>query len=135
VEELRRLGASPDAAVRWLRLGDRHGDLGLVCVGIVRREGEDVCVLDTLLMSCRVMGRGVEDAFLSHLLEVAAGLGARRVRGIYRPTVRNHLVADFFPGRGFTEVARGDEEIVYEIDPAARPPWPAHIRRIDADGA
>ena len=69
LEVVRQLAGSHQAAVAWLRLGDCFGDLGLVCVGIVRAAEEQVWEVDTFLMSCRVMGRAVEDAFLSYLAE------------------------------------------------------------------
>ena len=110
IDDLRRLAESPDAAVAWLRLADRYGDLGLVCVGIIERLDEKCWVIDTLLMSCRVMGRNVEDAFLSYLAELARAGGARRLRGILRPTAKNAPVQNFYPEHGFTELAADAEE-------------------------
>src|SRR5262249_4723054 len=49
-----------------LRVKDRYADNGLVGVAIARIEC-GVCEIDTFLMSCRVIGRTVETAFLSHL--------------------------------------------------------------------
>ena len=105
LDDLRRLAESPDAAVAWLRLADRYGDLGLVCVGIIERLDDECWVIDTLLMSCRVMGRHVEDAFLSYLAELARAGGARRLRGVFRPTAKNTPVQTFYPDHGFTELA------------------------------
>ncbi len=87
-----------------MRLADRYGDLGLVCVGILERLDEKCWVIDTLLMSCRVMGRNVEDAFLSYLAELATRRGARLLRGILRPTAKNLPVRNFYPEHGFSEL-------------------------------
>jgi FkbH-like protein len=131
-DELGRLAASQDARVAWLRLADRFGDLGLVCVGIVRRADADAWEVDTLLMSCRVMGRGVEDAFLAYLAELAAAAGARRLIGRWLRTARNRPVATFYAERAWHELCGGDDERVYErVIAADHPPWPAHIRRLD----
>jgi FkbH-like protein len=134
VDEISRLARSPHAAVRWLRLRDRFGDLGLVCVGIVRAADDDpdVWEIDTLLMSCRVMGRQVEDAFLSDLRTAAAAGGARHLRGVYRPTARNHMVANFYLQHGFVETSRADDRVCYElpVTPAALP-WPEVIQRAE----
>ncbi len=61
-EEISRLAASDSADVIWLRLRDRFGDAGIVGVCILRYEDRRA-IFDTLLLSCRVLGRGVEDAF------------------------------------------------------------------------
>jgi FkbH-like protein len=142
LEEIKRLAAAEDSRVAWLRLEDRYGQLGLVCVGIVRRRDPESWVIDTLLMSCRVMGRQVEAAFLSYLAELCAAAGARRLVGEYLPTPRNGPVRDFFPRHGFTPTGHcGDGARTYELAlvPGALP-WPDVIaRRADAqregDGA
>ena len=129
-DHLRRLMAQPDeAAVAWLRLHDRYGDLGLVCVGIVERPGQNHLGIDTLLMSCRVMGRRVEDAFLSYLAELARAGGAGRLRGTFVPTAKNTPVKDFFASHGFVRLG-GDAEILYEAEltPPAFP-WPECVAR------
>jgi FkbH-like protein len=129
LDDVRRLLESPTAAVAWLRLADRYGDLGLVCVGIVKRQDDTTWEIDTLLMSCRVMGRQVEDAFLSYLAELVRGQGGTRLRGRYRPTAKNTPVRDFFAHRGFTRL--GDDEgqqFEIELTPGAFP-WPQAIGR------
>jgi FkbH-like protein len=130
LDDVRRLSQSPDAAVAWLRLADRYGDSGLVCAGIVERADERTWVIDTLLMSCRVMGRHVEDAFLSYLAELAREGGAQVLRGVYRPTAKNAPMKAFYPQRGF--VAAGDDGgLVYEAPLSADAfPWPDMIRRV-----
>jgi FkbH-like protein len=129
LETVRRLSESPEAAVAWLRLIDRFGDLGLVCVGIVQAAEERVWEIDTLLMSCRVMGRAVEDAFLAYLAELALERGATRLRGLYQPTAKSTPVASFYSSRGFEMTGSRDGASVYER--AVTPPlaWPAFIAR------
>ena len=134
LEDIHKFAASPDSEVAWLRLKDRFGASGLVCVGIIQRAGDEAWEIDTFLMSCRVMGRGVEDAFLSYLAELAAARGATRVRGVYVRTSKNNPVATFYADHGFSEVARPDENSrVYEkkLYPEAFV-WPAYIQRIDS---
>ncbi|MGD9722104.1 MAG: HAD-IIIC family phosphatase [Pirellulales bacterium] len=130
LDDVRRLAAAPDAAVAWLRLRDRYGDLGLVCVGIVSRLDERTWVIDTLLMSCRVMGRHVEDAFLSYLAELARQGGAHVLRGVFRPTPKNTPVKNFYPQHGFTEIG-GEGELSYEARLQAEAfAWPSVIQRV-----
>jgi FkbH-like protein len=136
IEEVARLARTPKAAVAWLRLEDRYGDMGLVCVGIVRRLEEVLWEIDTLLMSCRVMGRRVEDAFLAYLFELAAAGGAQKVRGIYERTPKNAPVERFYEERGFVRVHSTDTKTIYELDGNVPPrPWPAVIARARSEGA
>jgi FkbH-like protein len=102
-EAVRAMLADGGARVATLRLADIYGDLGLVCVGIVRRSADDPTEwrIDTFLMSCRVMGRGVEDAFLAFLAEQVRAAGGQRLCGEYLASAKNGVVAEFYPGRGF----------------------------------
>jgi FkbH-like protein len=130
IDEVSRLARSPEAAVAWLRFSDRFGDMGLVCVGIVRQMEPAVWEIETFLMSCRVMGKGVEDAFLSYLFELAVAGGARTIRGVFRRTAKNTPVERFYDDRGFRRVAGTADEGIFERDPIAQPyPWPAVIKR------
>ena len=128
------LSKSPDAAVLWTRLKDRFGDLGLVGVGILQRVEGPQWEIDTLLMSCRVMGRGVEDAFLAFLHGIAIDRGAQYVRGIFLPTARNTAVQDFYSSRGYRwarDAPGGETEWELELTPECAT-WPRHILRAQA---
>jgi len=114
-EDIRRLAEDPAADVVSMRYRDRFGDAGLVGVGILRYTGGEA-VFDTLLMSCRVLGRGVEDAFLVHCLLRARERGARTAVGRYRPTAKNAQVREFFPARGFAAAGEDAEGATYRLD-------------------
>ena len=75
-------------------------------LAILELDGTDATI-DTLLLSCRVLGRRVEDALLAFLAERAGDAGARRLIGRYSPTDRNQQTATFFPDRGFQVVEAG----------------------------
>jgi len=101
-------GASSGWNCFSLRVRDRFGDNGLVGVAITHRE-RDYCEIDTLLLSCRVIGRTVETAFLSFLASHAREGGASRLRGWFRPTAKNQPARDFYSSHGFvTEKEDGD---------------------------
>lgn len=111
-------------SVHALRLRDRFADLGLVGVAIVRHD-DDQAAIDSLLMSCRVLGRGVEDAFLARLASAAAARGARTLTGTYVATAKNGQVATFFADRGFRPT--DDNGTRWELDLTGplpiSPPW------------
>ena len=84
--------------VRTIRVRDKFGDYGLVGLVIAER-GPEVWALDTFLLSCRVLGRGVEHRILADLGQMAAAAGASQVRLRVDFTKRNT------PARGFLETA------------------------------
>ena len=93
----------PDAFGIQLRLVDRFGDNGIIAIVIGRKQAEEVLV-DTWLMSCRVLGRQVESATLNLVTEQAKQLGAQRLIGEYLPTKKNGMVRDHYSRLGFTVV-------------------------------
>lgn len=100
--EVAALADSSDHMLRAITVADRFGDYGLVGVAIVATAG-DLPQIDSFLMSCRVLGRGVESAFLATLVDE---LGGGPVEAEYRPTRKNVNVAEFYPDHGF--LAAGD---------------------------
>ena len=85
------------------RLSDRFGDNGMIAVLICRPVGRDWQV-DTWLMSCRVLGRRVENAMLQEILAHARRAGVENIIGVYCPTARNALVKDHYARLGFALV-------------------------------
>ena len=64
--------------------------------------------IETWLMSCRVLGRKVEEAMLQEIAEAAKAAGASRLYGVYKPTAKNGMVAEHYSKLGFQPVE--DEE-------------------------
>jgi predicted enzyme involved in methoxymalonyl-ACP biosynthesis len=97
-----------------LALRDRFGDFGLINVVILRlHEASRVVEIDTFLMSCRVLQRGVEQYAMNRIFEYARTGLYERVIGRYVPTAKNPMVRDFFRQFSFEPVnapgADGDE--------------------------
>ncbi len=84
-----------------IRLSDRFGDNGIISVIIANKLGE-AWEFDTWLMSCRVLGRRVEEAALAHFVAAAASEGAKRLIGRYFPSPKNRMVASHYQSLGFT---------------------------------
>jgi FkbH-like protein len=95
------------------RLADRFGDLGMIGVVIAKarpaEDGAREVLIDSWLMSCRVLGRKVEEAMLRVLVERAAATGAARLRAHYRPTAKNGMVRGLLDRLGFTLAAEDRE--------------------------
>jgi predicted enzyme involved in methoxymalonyl-ACP biosynthesis len=114
-----------------VRLTDTFGDNGMISVIICRPNAEGNWDIDTWLMSCRVLGRGVEKMVLREMLEHASERGVKKLIGAYRPTDRNKLVEEHYSKLGFTEVERGaDGTTVWELDVASAnvEPCPMRVR-------
>jgi len=108
--EVAALQANSDAVTVQARLADMFGDNGMISAVICRKNGKQWEV-DTWIMSCRVLGRRVEEAILQHLVQQARAAGASELIGRYIPTARNGLVRDHFEKLGFarlSEAANGE---------------------------
>jgi FkbH-like protein len=105
--EMERIASDPNYIGIYGKLSDRFGDHGLISVVLGRRE-EDALHMDLWLMSCRVLKRGMEAAMLDAVVHVAVKTGLRSIVGIYLPTKKNGMVADFYAGLGFSPIL-GDE--------------------------
>ncbi len=137
-EEVERIIADPAALSLQIRLIDRFGDNGIISIIAGGPAGEphvgadlahDIALgsgdllLHTWLMSCRVLGRGVEQATLNLVIAEARRLGARRLIGIYRPTPKNNMTRQLYAGFGFTPLEdAADGKTVWALSlEAARP--------------
>src|SRR5579859_6145744 len=131
--ELAEILADPRCGVFYLQVTDRFGDNGIVGVAIAR-HGAAVVELDTFLLSCRVLGRTVETAFLSFLLEWARAAGSTAVEGTFIPTAKNTPAADFYARHGFTPIpstGAGSRWRLQLADVAFQ--WPSYIQQTDEE--
>jgi FkbH-like protein len=93
-----------------LTVNDRFGDFGLVNVVILRQK-DKILEIDTFLMSCRVLQRGIEQFAMNKIFAYARQQGFEEVVGRFIPTAKNVMVKDFFEQFGFKpSAAVGDAE-------------------------
>jgi len=100
---------------RCYRLKDKFGDNGIISVVAVAHDSETDARIDLWLMSCRVLGRKVEEAILADVIARARALGARRLLGEYSPTAKNDLVRDLYPRLGFRQSGNSGASVFYEL--------------------
>ena len=91
----------PDKLMLQARLEDRFGDNGIISIVIVDRKGREWDI-DTWLMSCRVLGRRVENAVLKTIADYARAQGATALTGSYIPSAKNQMVEDHYQRLSFT---------------------------------
>lgn len=101
--DITNLSDSKSSDVLCLKLMDRFGDSGIVGVCILKYIDKKA-IIDSFLLSCRVLGRGVEDAFLNNALDLAKIRECKEVIGEYYPTRKNAQVADFYAMHGFEKI-------------------------------
>jgi FkbH-like protein len=116
---------SPERRVYALRARDRFGDYGIIGVACCLLQESD-WRLDTFLLSCRALGRGMEHAFMAGLRDIARGGAGRGMQTLFRPTAKNSAASSFLPSCNFQQV---DPEW-WAADLDSIPPCPTHIRLV-----
>jgi FkbH-like protein len=100
---------------RCYRLTDRFGDNGIISVAAVARDSDQDARIDLWLMSCRVLGRKVEETIVADLAARVRALGARRLIGEYIASPKNALVRNLYPRLGFSEIDNDGVTIRYAL--------------------
>jgi FkbH-like protein len=121
--EITELVDDDAAVVLAYAADDRFGEYGIIGVVIALRADER-WVLDTVLMSCRVLGRGVETAMLADAIAVLLADADLPVHGRYVSTDRNGMVADLLTDHGFEPT---DEPAEFVLPTGRSPSVPEHI--------
>jgi FkbH-like protein len=100
-EQVEAYAARSENYTQFIRLRDRFGDSGITGVLMASPEG-NALMIDVWLMSCRVLGRKVEEAMISAAWNDARAAGFKALLGRYVPTAKNGQVADLYERMGFT---------------------------------
>ena len=116
-DDVRRLAGDPQVIDLAFSLSDRFGDHGLIAVVVMRPLDSATLFVDTWLMSCRVLKRGMERFTLDQMVAQVQGRGYRRIVGEYIPTPKNGMVAEHYPSLGFHELqGTAHKQWVLELD-------------------
>ena len=111
-EEIRTRSNDTNFSIGCAQVLDKFGDNGITGVYIVKKD-ENVWFIDTFLLSCRIMGRGVENAILSQILKDAKTNGVKQIKAEFIPTQKNKPAETFLSDYGFM---KQDEFWVYNLD-------------------
>lgn len=95
-------------------VSDKFGESGLTAVCIVH-EKNTIASIDSLLMSCRIMGRNIELAIMNYLIYNYQHIGFKKIQSIYFPTAKNLPVCNFYEDSGFGVVKQGKDIKEYEL--------------------
>ncbi len=124
-DELDALRHSPDHLLLVAGLEDRYGTYGKIGLALVEKGGE-AWTLKLLLMSCRVMSRGVGTILLGHVMHLAKAAGAK-LRAEFRANGRNRMMLVTYKLGGFKEVAKSGDRAILEHDLETLQPFPDYV--------
>lgn len=110
-DEIEKIAVDDRYITLYYTLKDKFGDHGLVSVVILEKKADKELFVDTWLMSCRVLKRGMEEFIVNKMIETAKSNGFEMVSAEYIPTAKNKMVKDIYKTFGFTEKAEGQYEI------------------------
>ncbi len=102
-QDIEYLSRQDDTFTYTFTLEDKFGDNGLISVVILKKEGIDTLFIDTWLMSCRVLKRGMENFILNTIANFAKQNGYSYLKGEYIATAKNEMVKDHYKNLGFAE--------------------------------
>ena len=122
--DLNRL-AGEQAAIIALGLSDRYSEHEIIGVAILELPGDSAAPLtiDSFLLSCRVLGRGVEKGVLGWICAFAEERGYKTVRGLFHATERNLPASTVYAENGFLPGADGSFLLDLETSRIAIPNW------------
>ena len=125
--------ANQDNHRLWtFRVVDKFGDAGLTGIASIEFDHDTATVVDFVL-SCRVMGRRIEETMLHQVASQAARLGIKQVRATYIPTPKNRVCQDFWKERSGFEADPGGEVFTRSLNAAY--PLPDGINLVDKEDA
>ncbi|MBR3100583.1 MAG: HAD-IIIC family phosphatase [Muribaculaceae bacterium] len=108
--------ANEGALIYVISVSDKFGDSGITGEIILRPKDKESMIIDTLLLSCRILGKGIEFAFLDVILNLLVAKGIKSVEASYVKTAKNAQVADFFDRAGFVLTDATDNEKNYYLE-------------------
>ena len=118
-EDIRKFVSDKNKLVECAQIQDKFGDNGITSVYIINKENQEEWLIDTFLLSCRVMGRGVEEALLSQIIERAKMKGIKKIKARYIKTKKNKPAENFLSNFGF--IQDGDIWIFETKKPIEKP--------------
>ncbi|MEA5367260.1 HAD-IIIC family phosphatase [Amycolatopsis sp., V23-08] len=124
-DELDELRQSPDHVLLVASLSDKYGGYGKIGLALAER-GTEAWHLRMMLMSCRVMSRGVGTVLLNHIMGLAKEDGAK-LRADFVETGRNRVMYVTYAFAGFTEISRDGSRLVFESDLSTIQPPPSYL--------
>ena len=104
---------SDEKIVLSIEIDDKYGSSGLTGLAILCKK---LSKIDTLLLSCRVLGRNIEYKFMEIVVNIANKQNIKSINSKYTKTQKNHQVKDFYSRCGFNVIAKSDNTTRYRLE-------------------
>jgi FkbH-like protein len=95
-----------------LSVSDKFGDSGITGLCIIQIL-DNKANINSLLLSCRILGKNIENAFLSFILKILQSEGIQVITASYIPSAKNAQVIDFYERNGFTLEKEDENRVKY----------------------
>jgi len=114
-DNILELAQSKNSDIYTMKVSDKISDIGLIGVAIVRYERSKM-IIDSFLMSCRALGRGLENSLLTFSINSGIERGVTKVIGKYVPSKKNIQTEDFYSKNGFTLLDINNDHTSWEFN-------------------
>jgi len=99
-EEIKEFVKDDKMIVGCAEVEDKFGESGITNIFIIKKNNEE-WILDTFLLSCRIIGRGIEEGILGKIIEMAKKEGVKKIKAQFIPTQKNKPAENFLSNYGF----------------------------------
>jgi len=114
-EEISAISNSDEYLTLDFTLEDKYGDYGLISVIILKKQS-DALFIDTWIMSCRVLKRGMEKFVLNMIAQQVRKIGVKEIIGEYLPTAKNGMVKGHYYELGFTKCIGENNQWILNLE-------------------
>ena len=112
-EDITAFSQSKDMLVGCAEVEDKFGNNGIAGVFIINKSDKSEWEIDTFLLSCRVMGRKVEEAIFAYIVKIAKNENVKKIKAYFIITQKNKPSESFLPSLGFVQE---DNEWIYDVN-------------------
>lgn len=131
--DIKKFSEDKNCLIFSIKVEDKFGDNGITGVAIVKKE-EEKWIVDSFLLSCRVIGRRVEETMLAYILEEAKKEGVKILIGEFIPTKKNIPAKEFYKKNGFKLIGEKNDTEIWEFPVEKEYHHPEFIKIIKRDG-
>jgi FkbH-like protein len=114
-DDINKFLSDDQYAVYTMGAGDKISDLGIIATAIIYYDKGDV-IINSFMMSCRALGRGLEDAFLTYIINDSQKSNFSKIKGIYIPTKKNKQTESFYKKNNFIKINMKEGNTLWEFD-------------------
>lgn len=128
-EEISKIAQSQEKMIFAVKVADKFGDNGITGTAIVKK-GAKQWLIDSFLLSCRIIGRRVEETMLAHILKKAKEEGVSTLVGEFIQTKKNIPAKGFYGNNGFKLLEEREDRQLWEFSVEQEYEYPNFIKVI-----